>query len=324
MGNSDLRQLAMLESTPPEELSGKTVAIDAHQWLYKYITGMRWINEEEYTTDDGVEVPNLVGILRGVPSLLKHDIRPVFVFDGAADELKDDEIERRRDERETAEEELEEARKKGDEKEVKRLKARTTRLTPEIHETSRELLDRMDIPYIEAPGAGEAQAAHMAATGTVDAAMSSDYDALLFGSPVTIRDFSASDDAEVMDFEKTLSDHGITHAQLIDIGILCGTDYNNGVYRVGPKTALKGMKEHGSAEGLLEEREAEIEDLDAIRELFLNPPVEDIQVDIPTVENLDPDYDAIEQYTVDEWQLREGRVSDDLERLREATRKKWF
>lgn len=324
MGNSDLRQLAALESTPPSELSGKTVAIDAHQWLYKYITGMRWINEDEYTTQDDVEVPNLIGILRGVPTLLKHDIRPVFVFDGSPDELKADEIEQRRADRAAAEKELAEARDTGDEAQIKRLKARTTRLTPEIHETSRELLDRIGLAYIEAPGAGEAQAAYMAATDCVDAAMSSDYDALLFGSPHTIRDFSASDAAEVMHFEKTLDTHDITHEQLVDIAILCGTDYNDGVYRVGPKTALKGVKAHGSAEGVLDDRDVEIDDLDAIRSLFLSPPVEDISIDIGSTDSIMPNYEAIQQYTVDTWELRPERVSDDLDRLREATRKQWF
>lgn len=324
MGNSDLRQLAVLESTPPTSLDGYTVAIDAHQWLYKYITGMRWIDEEEYTTEDGTEVPNLVGILRGVPTLLQHNIRPVFVFDGAPDDLKEDEIQRRREERETAETQLQEAREAGNAEAVKRLKARTTRLTSDIHETSRELFDRMGIPYIEAPGAGEAQAAHMAATGTVDAAMSSDYDALLFGSPTTVRDFSASDDAELMHFNETLSEHGITHEQLVDIGILCGTDYNDGVHRVGPKTALKSVKEHGAADSILTDKNHEIEDLEEIRDLFLNPPVETVSVDIPSIEDINPNYEAIQYYTVDEWELREGRVADDLDRLRDATRKEWF
>lgn len=325
MGNSDLRDIAVLESRSPESLGPQVVAIDAHNWLYKYITGMvRWVDEEDYTTEEGVEVPNLVGILRGIPTLLQHDLVPVFVFDGAPDELKAEEIESRREDREDAEEMLAAAREEGDAELVKRMKSRTQRLTEAIHESSREMFDLMGIPYVEAPGAGESQAAHMAKRGVVHSVMSEDYDALLFGSPETIRQFSASDDGEVMLFDETLEKHDITHNQLIDIAILCGTDYNDGVYRVGPKTALKGVKEHGSLEPVLEARGAEIPDLEVIRELFRDPPVEDVEVDVETPEELSIDYDAIEEYAVAEWGLPAGRVDSELERLREATRKQWF
>ena len=50
-----------------------------------------------------------------------------------------------------------------------------------------------------------------------------------------------------MEFSKTLSECGLTHEQLIDVGILIGTDFNpDGIKGLGPKTALKLIKQYGT------------------------------------------------------------------------------
>ena len=141
MGNADLRSLAAIEEVPFESLSGSVVAVDAHNWLYRYLTTtVKWTNEEIYTTDDGMEVANLVGVVQGLPKFFEHDLTPVFVFDGAVTDLKADEVERRREQREQYEADLAEARERGDGIAVARLESRTQRLTDVIIETTRELL----------------------------------------------------------------------------------------------------------------------------------------------------------------------------------------
>ena len=45
---------------------------------------MKWTRDEVYTTDEGEEVANLVGVVQGLPKFFEHDLTPVFVFDGAA------------------------------------------------------------------------------------------------------------------------------------------------------------------------------------------------------------------------------------------------
>src|SRR6056297_1364756 len=115
MGNTDLRQLAVISEVPFAELDGDTVAVDAHNWLYKYLTTtVQWTRDEVYTTDDGTEVANLVGVVQGLPKFFENDLTPVFVFDGAVTDHKAAEIERRRKEREKREAQLEQAREEGD------------------------------------------------------------------------------------------------------------------------------------------------------------------------------------------------------------------
>ncbi|WP_331233618.1 flap endonuclease-1 [Natronorarus salvus] len=315
MGNAALRELAAIETVSFDSLRGSTVAIDAHNWLYRYLTTtVKWTSSEAYTTDEGREVANLIGVVKGLPKLYENGLSPVMVFDGAVTDLKAAEVEERRAARKEAEMELERAKEKGDTIAASRLESRTQRLTPTIQETTRELLSLLAVPIVEAPAEGEAQTAHMAKTGVVEYAGTEDYDALLFGSPRTLRGLTSSGDPELMDLERTLSGLDLGLEALIDVGILCGTDFNEGVSGVGPKTALKEIREHGDLWSVLEARGETIENAEAVRDLFLDPPVTDIDVDFDG----SPDVGAAREY-VAEWGIPEEEVSRGFERIEEAT-----
>lgn len=313
MGNTDLRDLAAIRTVGYDELAGSRIAVDFHNWLYRYLTiATKFTDTSVYTTSDGEEVANLLGIVKGVPSLLEHDLHPAFVFDGEVLDLKEAEMERRRERREAAEERLEAAREAGDEELAARLRARTQRLTPTILETSRELLDLLGLPAVDAPAEAEAQAAHLAKRGDVDHVGTEDYDALLFGATTTLRKLTSSDDPELMSLEDTLEDVGVTLPELVDIAILCGTDYNDGIHGVGPKTALKRIAGGDTVEDVLAERDAEIPELDAIRRIYLEPEVAD---DYRLDWEWDPDLQAAERYLVEEWELPRDRLDAAFDRL---------
>ncbi|WP_312909459.1 flap endonuclease-1 [Natronosalvus caseinilyticus] len=315
MGNAALRDIAVIESIPFSDVEG-VVAVDAHNWLYRYLTTtVKWTASGKYTTADGTEVANLIGIVQGLPKFFEHDIVPVMVFDGGPSELKADEIESRRDQRETYEAQLERAREEGDTVAIAQLESRTQRLTPTIQETSRELLRLLDVPIVEAPAEGEAQAAHMARRGDADYVGSEDYDALLFGAPYTLRQLTSKGDPELMDLEATLAKHDLTQEQLIDAAILIGTDFNEGVNGIGPKTALKEIAEHGDLWSVLEARGDHVEYGDRVRQLFRDPDVTD---DYEFETSLDPDLEAARAYVVDEWDVDAGEVERGFERIEES------
>jgi flap endonuclease-1 len=314
MGNADLRDLAVIEEVPFADLSG-VVAVDAHNWLYRYLTTtVKFTDSRAYTTAEGEEVANLIGVVQGLPKFFEHDLTPVFVFDGAVTDLKSDEVERRRAQRERYEEDLEEARETGDEVAIARLDSRTQRLTDTIVETTRGLLDRLDVPVVDAPAEGEAQAAHMARHGGADYAGSEDYDTLLFGAPLTLRQLTSSGDPELMDFEATLEDLKLTWEQLVDVAILCGTDFNEGISGVGPKTAVDLLHEHGDLWAVFEAEGYHVEGADRIRDLFLDPAVTDVEVDT----GVDPDLDAARRYVTETWEVDAGEVERGFERIEDA------
>ncbi|WP_256290394.1 flap endonuclease-1 [Halobellus inordinatus] len=313
MGNADLRSLAVLSEVDFDEVAGSVVAVDAHNWLYRYLTTtVKFTREEAYTTDAGEEVANLIGLVQGLPKFFEHDLVPVFVFDGGVTELKDDEVAERRAAREKAEEQKAAAEERGDDVAAARLEARTQRLTDVIHETTRELLELLDVPVVEAPAEGEAQASHMALRGDADYVGSEDYDTLLFGAPYTLRQLTSKGNPELMDLEATLSKHEIAREQLVDVAILCGTDFNEGISGVGPKTALSDIREHGDLWAVLDARGAYIENADRVRDLFLDPPVTD---DYAFDTDLSPDIEAARAYVTEEWEVAADEVARGFERI---------
>ncbi|WP_435116906.1 flap endonuclease-1 [Halolamina sp. C58] len=316
MGNADLRDVAAIEDVSFDSLSGSVVAVDAHNWLYRYLTTtVKFTADSVYTTDDGEEVANLVGVVQGLPKFFEADVTPVFVFDGGVTDLKSDEVERRREQREQAEQRRQAAEEAGEAVEAARLDARTQRLTDTIHETTRGLFDRLDVPYMEAPAEGEAQCAHMAAAGDVDYAGSEDYDTMTFGSPLTLRQLTSKGDPELMDLQKTLEKHEITYEQLVDVALLMGTDFNEGVSGYGPKTAVKAVKEHGDIWGVMDAEDVYVENADRVRELFFDPPVTDeYELDL----DVDPDIDAAKRYVTETWGVDAGEVERGFERIEES------
>jgi flap endonuclease-1 len=315
MGNAALRDIAVIEAIPFDDVEG-VIAVDAHNWLYRYLTTtVKWTDGEAYTTADGTEVANLVGIVQGLPTFLEHDVTPVMVFDGGPSELKADEIESRREQRRDYEAQLETAREEGDEVAIAQLESRTQRLTPTIQETSRELLRLLDVPVVEAPAEGEAQAAHMVKRGDADYVGSEDYDALLFGAPLTLRQLTSKGDPELMDLEATLERHDLTLEQLIDAAILIGTDFNEGVPGIGPKTAIEAITEHGDLWSVLEARGDHVEHGDRVRRLFRDPDVTD---DYGFDPGIDPDLAAAREYVIDEWGVDGSEVERGFERIEDG------
>ncbi len=320
MGNSDLRDLAEIEDRQLTDLAGSTIAVDANNWLYKYLTTtVRFTAEDIYTTSDGENVANLVGIVQGLPKFLEHDITPIFVFDGEPPELKAEEIESRRRGKEQAEEARKTALEEGDRVEASRQESRAQRVTDTILDTSHALLELLDVPVVQAPQEAEAQCSHMARKDdAVDYAGTDDYDALVYGSPLTARDLTSSGGVEVMDFVATVDEHDIDREQLADIAILCGTDYNGGVTGYGPVTSVRAVKEHGNLWGVLDDADEEVPHAERIRELLLEPDVLDpkeYDVDL----EVDPDIDAAREFVIEEWEVVGSEVERGFERIEDST-----
>jgi len=132
-------------------------------------------------------------------------------------------------------------------------------------EEAKLLLEAAGIPVVQAPSEGEAQAAHMVAKGDAYAIVSQDADSLLFGATRVIRNLNISGkrkvgatykniSPEMIELSDTLNKLGIDRDKLILISMLVGTDYNNGgIKGIGPKKALKLVKEFNNPEDLFKE-----------------------------------------------------------------------
>lgn len=282
-----LRKLVEPEQLSIEKLSCKTLAVDAMNTIFQFLSIIRQRDGTPLLNAKGDVTSHISGLFYRNINLLKADIRPVYVFDGVAPLAKSKTQRERRAKKVKARKKLEEAREAGDEKAIRKYAMRTAQLKPYMVEEAKRLLTAMGVPCIQAPGEGEAQAAVMCEKGQVYAVASQDYDALMFGSPRLLRNLNITGKRkvprqnrfmtiypELIELKEMLSRLKLTQLQLIQMGILVGTDYNpGGVKGIGPKKALKAVRENRFDELY--------PDADWLIELFTQPDVDEVEIDWP-------------------------------------------
>jgi len=327
-----------------KNLNGKKVAIDAYNALYQFLAIIRQPDGTPLRDHKGMITSHLSGLFYRTCNLMEMGIKVIYVFDGMPPTLKEAEIKRRSKIKEEAQIKYELALKEGKIEEARSYAQMTSRLKDYMAEDSKRLLRCMGVPWVQAPSEGEAQAAYIAKKGNADYCSSQDFDSLLFGAPVLLRNLTISGrrklpkknvyieiEPETVELTKLLKELEITYEQLIDVGILIGTDYNpDGVKGVGPKSALKLIKEHGSLEDtlpLLKEAEFPVEPK-LIREVFLHPRVTDNY----KIDWQEPNIDGVVEFLCGEKDFSEDRVrkalSKAVEGMKESKKKTtlepWF
>ena len=339
MGVTELGKLI-----PPEirkqvdlkQLQGKVIAIDCYNALYQFLASIRQEDGTPLMDSQGRITSHLSGLFYRTINLLEERIWPVYVFDGKPPEIKLLEVARRKKQREEALDKWLKAIEKGDKKEAKKYAQRALFLTNEMVEDAKRLLTLMGIPWVQAPAEGEAQAAYMARKGFVWAAASQDYDALLFGTPVLVRNLTITGKRklpgrdeyieikpEIIELNQVLKALKLKNrSQLIDLAILLGTDYNpDGIPGIGPQKALKLIHEFQSLEKMLNTILKNVQfpvDPLKIKEHFLNPPI----TDNFKIEFNEPDEKGLIEFLVHEHDFSKERVLRGIERLRKALAKR--
>jgi flap endonuclease-1 len=340
----NLRDLVPKTIISLEDLAGKSIAIDAYNALYQFLAIIRQPDGTPLKDATGRVTSHLSGLLYRTSNLVEIGIRPIYVFDGIPPALKEIEIKRRIKVKEEAAIRYERALKEGKIEEARVYAQATSHLKDYMTEDSKKLLNLMGIPWVQAPSEGEAQAAHITKQGNADYCASQDYDSLLFGAPKLVRNVTISGRRrlpsknvfievipEIIELETVLKECGITYEQLIDVGILIGTDFNpDGIRGLGPKTALKLVKEHGNLDKALpyvKNAEFPVEPR-RIREIFLNPQV----IDNYKIEWMEPDMEGVVNFICRERDFSEDRVRKAIEKMQKGiaqlkgktTLEKWF
>ena len=327
-----LREILPKTSIKLENLSGKTIAIDAYNALYQFLAIIRQPNGMSLKDHSGKVTSHLSGLLYRTSKLLELGIKPIYVFDGTPPALKEAEIKRRSKVKEEALVKYEKAIKEGKIEEARKYAQATSRLKDYMQEDSKKLLSLMGLPWIQAPSEGEAQAAYLSKKGDADYCASQDYDSLLFGTPKLIRNVTISGKRkvarknsyinicpEIVELKKVLAANKITFEQLIDLSILIGTDFNPmGIKGLGPKTALKLIKEHGTiAKVLPHVKNNQIQfDPQEIKEIFINPKITDDYV----LKWKEVDVDGVIDFLCRKKDLSEERVSKALIKIQEGSK----
>ena len=319
-----------------EDLRGKKLAVDAQNQLYMFLSNIRQADGSLLMDSKGQVTSHLMGILNRFSNLLENVIKPVFVFDGETPELKHAERERRKEIKIEAQKKYEEAKQKEDIDEMKKYAARTSRLTSQMIEEAKALIQAMGMPIIQAPMEGEAQAAYMAKKGDVYAVISQDADCFLFGAPLLVKNLTISRkrkktgtqtyallNPEIVSLSENLKELELEQDQLIVLAMLVGTDFNvGGIKGIGPKKALTLFKKYGNNFDALF-KEAKWDD-------YFDYPwkkVFDLLKNMKTTDHYklewrDPDSEEMLKILVEKHDFSEERVKNVIEKLKNSEDKK--
>ncbi len=312
-----------------EDLDGKVVALDAANVIYQFLSSIRQIDGTPLKDQNGRITSHFSGILYRTSSLVEKGIKPIYVFDGQSSALKKETQQKRREIKEESERRWKEALEEGRLDDARKFAVRSSRMSPEIVEGSKKLIKLMGIPYIQAKGEGEAQASYMVSNGDAWCVASQDYDCMLFGAPRMVKNLTISgtqNNPEIIELNKILGKLSITREQLVDLAIMVGTDFNQGIKGIGAKKGLKLIKEHGDIYNILEKLDIELDvDPHTLREMFLNHEV-DSDYDLKWQK---ADEEGIVNFLCGEHDFSENRVLSAVDKLKklqttQSSLEQWF
>ncbi len=262
----NLKDLLIRETIGLDDLKGKIVAVDSFNMLYQFITTIRTPDGKPLTDSKGNVTSHLIGLFNRTTKFMAKGIKPVFVFDGEKPELKTAELEKRKKRKIEAKMKYREALAKKDIDAMKKYGGRFAYLTKEMVDQAKDLVKALGLPVVQAPSEGEAQAAHIVQQNKAWVVVSQDFDSLVHGADRLVRNLSIAGrrkkigamayttiKPEFIDLAKNLNNMGIDQDKLIALAMLVGTDYNPaGIKGIGPKTALKLVKEYDDFDDLFE------------------------------------------------------------------------
>lgn len=269
---------SFLKDTCPEifepihisEYSFMKVAIDISLYMHKFkaVCGDRWLS----------------AFINLIASLRRNEIHCVFIFDGRAPPEKLGEQVKRRNTREKLDQnlfELEEAfsdyiktgivakclsdlyersqspkrllsKRTGKvdmnwiEKKIEQKRGQLYTVTQEDFDHAKELFRILQVPYYTAPEEAEKMCAAACISGYVSAVLSEDTDVMAYGSPVFLTKIDTGSDTCVrITHSKVLESLELNKDQFLDLCIMCGTDYNPNIPKIGSKSAYKRIIQHG-------------------------------------------------------------------------------
>lgn len=311
-----------------DSLRNKKLAIDAFNWIYQFLSIIRDRETGEPLKDSrGRVTSHLSGIFYRTSKLIEAGVKPIYVFDGSPPDFKYVTAERSQIRRES-EVKWKEAVEKEEFENIRKYAQASSRLTGEMIEQSKKLLEYMGLPHVQALSEGEAQCAYMCKEGLVFATASQDFDSILFGSPRLVKNLSISGKRkmpkqegfyyvypELIELERIKKETGLTREQLIIIGLLVGSDFNPGIKGIGPKKALDMVKKEKTLDKILKKVEWNTEvPAKKIYDFYVNPPSKDVEIQFKQMQA-----DKIMKLMVDEHEFSPERIEKVIKTLEKST-----
>ena len=322
----NISKLIPKEEIELSDLKNKVVAIDAYITLYQFLTTIRQPDGTPLKDTSGNITSHISGLFYRNINLLQQKIKPVYVFDGDPPKLKQEELQKRQKTKELAEEKYQQAKQEHNIRNMKKFSSRTVKITEDIISQSKELLDALGIPFIQAPNEGEAEAASLAKNSKAYASASQDFDSLLYATPILVRNLTSPKrkrlnsgiyqevKPELIKLENVLEELKINQDQLICLAILVGTDYNpGGIKNLGQKRALELVRQHKTPKQIFNHIQQKYDSTFHTQEIFnlfknyKSPTTNEIKFNEPNTNKL--------KQLLTKYGFSEARISSGLQKL---------
>ena len=292
-----LQNIIVRKNIEFQDLKGRIIAVDAPNIIMGLFNFARKNPDGTYAglILDRTQRPisHLYGLLYRINFYYSKDVFVIFCFDGKVSELKRVITKDQLKDFIFSERWYHEAIQGKNFELARQIALSKEYMWQNIIRESKQLLGALGVPYIDSPASAESQCAHMVQRGFTNYSNSQDFDSLLFGCPKVIQNLSKSLRRKVqgrwqyqkikpvkIDLAKNLTNLRISIFQLVDIGLLIGTDYFPGIDGIGPKKALTLIRKYHTLESLIlkEYRNHDFRDLTPeiikkVRKLFSFPDV---------------------------------------------------
>ena len=301
------------------KLHGKKVAVDASLIIYQQLFNTR--GSKFFKNNEGKITNHITGVFFKVMNYISLNIELIFIFDGKPPDNKSDCIQERKKKAQAA---IELSEKTDNQEEKHKLEKYSTRLTKEMINDIKHLLNLLGISYIQADGEGEAYASELCRIGQVDYVLTEDMDSLVYGCPRLIRNcvdrsIKRKDIISVFDYGKIINDLNLTDDKFINFCILCGCDYCSSVPKLGNITALKLIKQYNTIEDIVNNTNYLFPEnyLDIFYSAKYNFLMYKDKLDIKklTIHKSLPDIQKLKKYLINEIQMNETRVNNALKKF---------
>lgn len=159
------------------------------------------------------------------------------------------------------------------EKEIERLEKQNITITHGDIATVKELFQLSGIQWFDAEYEAETSAVWLVKNGKADTVLSDDTDVLVYGIPFALSNIrmGKENSVEIVYTDRILERTGLTLEQFQDFCILCGTDYNDNIFRIGSVKAFQLIKKHGSVPEIGKTMDVSVLNYDQVSKIFTEP-----------------------------------------------------
>ena len=134
---------------------------------------------------------------------------------------------------------------------IKKMRSQVLDISQNDFLLTKQLFTILNVPFYDAPLEAETMCSDLCKRGIVDAVLSEDTDVLAYGAPIFLSKIDTVNDTCIqINYEYMLNCLDLSKESFLDLCIMCGTDYNKNIYKVGCESSFKYIKKYDNIDNI--------------------------------------------------------------------------